>query len=108
MNRLNPLQIRMDIMKYLYRLSGQTAGKELTIYSGQIEGYYYTEIKDELKILSEKGLLRFSGNFISRKLKISLTQTGLAFMEEAYQAVKRNDPAEKELALQKIFEYLRV
>lgn len=102
----NPVQTRFEIMKTLYRLSNQSPNKIIKLDAAQIEGGYYAEILYQLRFLSERGLIQFNSNFISRKFRSALTEEGLTLMKEAYHALTLKEQEREEL-LDRVFAKLK-
>lgn len=92
----DPIEMRIEIMKYIYRLTDMTPNKNVTVFPDQINGYFYSDMKHELQILKEKGLLGFTGNFINRNFRISLTYEGVRYMEEGYKILSLTEEIKKQ------------
>ncbi|HOA42647.1 MAG TPA: hypothetical protein PLD22_03285 [Bacillota bacterium] len=98
----NPVSTRLEILRTLYTLSDKRPGKIVKFYAAQINGGYYSEINYQMRFLQERGLLEYSRNIISKQFSAALTESGIAFMEDAYQALK-SDETEREARLEEIF-----
>lgn len=103
----NAVNTRLEIIKTIYRLSGMQAKKRIRLDPAQIEGGYYSELKYELRLLKEKGLIDFTGNLISRKFQIALTDKGVQWIENAYQALSF-EKSEKEMRLNELFSEIKI
>ncbi|MGI6752419.1 MAG: hypothetical protein ACOX4U_07450 [Anaerovoracaceae bacterium] len=80
----DPLEIRIEILKYVYRLTDMTSNKYVKIFPDQIEGYFYNDMKQELQILKEKGLLDYTSSFLGRSFQIMMTEKGIKFVTDGY------------------------
>ncbi|MGI6732845.1 MAG: hypothetical protein ACOX4J_01535 [Anaerovoracaceae bacterium] len=98
----NPVGTRLEILRTLYTLSNKCPGKTVKFYAAQINGGYYGEIHFQMRFLQERGFIEFNRNIISKQFTASLTEAGVAFMEDAYQAMKLEE-SEKEERLKEIF-----
>lgn len=103
----NPVITRLEIIKTLYRLSEKQADRYIKVDPAQIGGFYYNEIRYELRFLKERGLLDFTGNRVSMKFRIALTEAGVRWMEDAYRAFSLEEE-EKERLLSDLFAKIRI
>ncbi len=103
----NPINTRLEILKLIYKLSGEKSGHAVSFFAAQINGGYYSEIHHQMKFLCEKGLIDFSRNIVSKRFVAELTNSGLRFIQDAYQALKLG-PGEKDEALEEIFKRIRI
>jgi hypothetical protein len=103
----NPINTRLEIIKTLYKLSGKEANKRMSFYAAEIQGGYYSEIHYQMRFLKEKKLVDFERNIISKKFSASLTEAGVRFMEDAYNALALGEN-EKDSALQEIFSRIKM
>ena len=87
----NEISTRLEILRTLYNLSEKQVGKEIKFYAAQISGGYYSEIHHQLRFLQERKLVCFDRNIVSKKFTASLTESGVAFMEDAYSAMALDD-----------------
>jgi hypothetical protein len=102
----NPVNTRLEILKTIYKLSGKKPDLTIKLHPAQIDGGYYSEIKYQLRFLSERGLVDFKKSFIYGRFQVSLTAEGLQLMDDMYGALKLSE-AEKEEQLNKCFAKLR-
>lgn len=93
----NPVQTRFEILKTIYRLADRQSNKMIRLDAAQIEGGYYGEVNYQLRFLQERGLVEFTGNFISRKFRIALTENGVKLMGDAYRALSLEQEEKDEL-----------
>lgn len=103
----NPINTRLEILKLIYRLSSEKAGEPVSFFAAQIGGGYYSEIHHQMKFLCEKGLIEFSRNIVSKRFVAELTESGLELIQDAYEALKLQQP-EKDEVLNLIFNRIKI
>lgn len=103
----NPINTRLEILKTIYRLSGERAGVPIRFFAAQIDGGYYSEIHHQMRFLREKGLIGFTRNIVSKRFVAELTESGLKLVHDAYEALKL-EQCEKDQALNEVFKGIKI
>ncbi|MDO4552935.1 MAG: hypothetical protein Q4C22_05310 [Bacillota bacterium] len=107
MDRNSSVRSRFEILKTVYRQAGGAAGKRVLFFPRQIEDAFFNDVSYDLKIMREKGLVEYSGNFITYRFRISLTEKGAALVARAYEGMKLPEE-ERASVLEEVFQELRI